>query len=82
MTPMFSIFTLAIKFDCLFLTVFQSFHSLVSFVFDKLPPPPPPPPLATLLVTSTNHVIAGPDLHRARPLELWRFLQHFSAKYR
>ena len=26
MTPMFSIFTLEIKFDCLFLTIFQSFH--------------------------------------------------------
>ena len=39
MTPMFSIFTLAIKFDCLFLTIFQSFHLFVSFVFDKLAPP-------------------------------------------
>ena len=28
-----------------------------------------------------NHVIAGPDLHRARPLALWRFSQHLSAKY-
>ena len=40
MTPMFNIFTLAIKFDCLFLTIIQSFHSLVSFVFDELAPPP------------------------------------------
>ena len=40
MTPMFSIFALAIKFDCLFLTNFQSFHLFVSFVFDKLAPPP------------------------------------------
>ena len=40
MTPMFSIFTLAIKFDCLFLTIFQSFHLFVSFVFDKLAPLP------------------------------------------
>ena len=39
MTPMFSIFTLAIKFDDLFLTIFQSFHLFVSFVFDKLAPP-------------------------------------------
>ena len=39
---MFSIFTLAIKNDCLFLTIFQSFHLFVSFIFDKLPPPPPP----------------------------------------
>ena len=39
MTPMFSIFTLAIKFDGLFLTIFQSFHLFVSFVFDKLAPP-------------------------------------------
>ena len=39
MTPMFSIFTLAIKFDDLFLTIFQSFHLFVSFVFDKLAHP-------------------------------------------
>ena len=39
MTPMFSIFTLAIKFDCLFLTIFESFHLFVGFIFDKLPPP-------------------------------------------
>ena len=36
MTPMFSIFTLPIKFDCLFLVIFQSFHVFVSFIFDKL----------------------------------------------
>ena len=40
MTPMFSIFTLAIKFDCLFLTIFQSLHLFVSFIFDKLASPP------------------------------------------
>ena len=40
MTPMFSIFTLAIKFDCLFFTIFQDFHLLVGFIFDKLVPPP------------------------------------------
>ena len=34
------------------------------------------------LVTPTNRVIAGPDLHRAGPLALRRFLQHLSAKYR
>ena len=28
------------------------------------------------MVTPTNHVIAGPDLHRAGPLALWRFSQH------
>ena len=39
MTPMFSIFILAIKFDCLVLAIFQSFHLFVSFDFDKLPPP-------------------------------------------
>ena len=37
---MFSIFTLAIKFDCLFLAIFQSFDLFVSFIFDKLAPPP------------------------------------------
>ena len=37
---MFSIFTLAIKFDCLFFTIFQSFHLLVDFIFDKLAPFP------------------------------------------
>ena len=39
MTPMFSIFTLAIKFDCLFFTIFQSFHLFAGFIFDKLAPP-------------------------------------------
>ena len=41
MTPTFSNFTLAIKFDCLFLVIFQSFHVVVSFIFDKLAPSPP-----------------------------------------
>ena len=36
---MFSIFTLAIKFDCLFLAIFQSFHLFVGFIFNKLAPP-------------------------------------------
>ena len=27
------------------------------------------------MVTPTNRVIAGPDLHRAGPLALWRFSQ-------
>ena len=40
MTPMFSIFTLAIKSDSLFLTIFQSFDLFVGFIFDKLAPPP------------------------------------------
>ena len=39
MTPIFSIFTLAIEFDCLFLTIFQSFHLFISFIFEKLAPP-------------------------------------------
>ena len=39
MTPMFSIFTLAIKFDCLFLTIYQRFNLFVGFSFDKLAPP-------------------------------------------
>ena len=39
MTPMFSVFTLAIKFDSVFLTIFQSFHLFVSFIFNKLAPP-------------------------------------------
>ena len=34
------------------------------------------------IVTLTNHVFAGPDLHRAGPLALWRFSQHLSAKCR
>ena len=38
MTPMFRILTLAIKFDCLILTTFQSFHLFVSFIFEKLAP--------------------------------------------
>ena len=36
---MFGIFTLAIKFDCLFLGIFQSFHRILTFIFDKLAPP-------------------------------------------
>ena len=40
MKPMFSIFTLAIKFDCLFLAIFQSFHWFVGFIFEKLAPHP------------------------------------------
>ena len=40
MTPMFSIFTLWIKFDCLILAIFQSCHVFVTFIFDKLPPLP------------------------------------------
>ena len=39
MTPMFSIFTLAIKFDCLFLTILKSFHVFAGFRFEKLAPP-------------------------------------------
>ena len=32
------------------------------------------------MVTLTKHVISGPDLHCARPLELRGFLQHLPAK--
>ena len=39
MTPMFGIFTLAIKFECLFLTIFQSFHLFVRSIFDNVAPP-------------------------------------------
>ena len=39
MTSMFSIFTLVIKLDCVFLTIFQSFYLFVSFIFNKLDPP-------------------------------------------
>ena len=38
MTPMLSIFTLAIKFDCLFLTIYQRFHLFVGFIFNELAP--------------------------------------------
>ena len=34
------------------------------------------------MVTPTNHVIAEPNLHRARPLALLRFSQHLSAEYK
>ena len=37
---MFGVFTLAIKFDCLFLGIFKSFHWLVTLIFDELAPPP------------------------------------------
>ena len=33
------------------------------------------------MVTLTNDVISGPNLHRAGPLALWRFSQHLSAQY-
>ena len=36
MTPMLSIFTLAIEFDRLFLAIFQSFRVFLSFIFDQL----------------------------------------------
>ena len=34
------------------------------------------------MVTSTNYVIAGPIYNRTRPLTLWSFFQHLSAKYK
>ena len=34
------------------------------------------------MVTSTNHVIAGPDLYRPGPLGLWGFLQDLPDKFR
>ena len=34
------------------------------------------------MVTPTDHAIVGPDLHRAGPLAVWRFLQHLFAKCR
>ena len=37
---MFSIFTQAIKFDCLVLAISQSYHLIVIFNFDKLAPTP------------------------------------------
>ena len=36
---MFGVFTLAIKFDCLFAGIFQSFNWFVTLIFDKLAPP-------------------------------------------
>ena len=33
------------------------------------------------MVTPTNHVIAGPNLHCVEPLALWRFSQDLSANY-
>ena len=37
---MFSIFTLAIKFDCLFLTIFLKFLFICEFYFWQISPPP------------------------------------------
>ena len=34
-----------------------------------------------MVVTSTNHVIAGPDLHRVRPPALCKFSQPVSPNY-
>ena len=36
---MFDVFTLAMKFDCLFLGIFQSFHKFVTLIFDKVAAP-------------------------------------------
>ena len=36
---MFGVFTPAIKFDCLFLGIFQNFYWFVTLIFDKLAPP-------------------------------------------
>ena len=33
---MFGVFTLAIKFDCLLLGIFQSFYWFLNLIFDKL----------------------------------------------
>ena len=33
------------------------------------------------MVTSSNHIIAGLDLHRDGPLALWGLLQDLPAKY-
>ena len=37
---MFGVFALAIKFDCLFLGIFKSFHWFVTLIIDNYPPPP------------------------------------------
>ena len=37
---MFNIFTLTIKFDCIFFAIFQSFYWFVNIIFDKLAPFP------------------------------------------
>ena len=39
MKPMFGIFTLAIKFHCLFLGILKSFYRFVTLIFDELVPP-------------------------------------------
>ena len=36
MAPMYSIFTLAIKLDCLFLAIFSKFSIICELYFDKL----------------------------------------------
>ena len=36
---MFGVFTQAIKFDCLFLGIFKSFHEFVTLIFDNYPVP-------------------------------------------
>ena len=33
--PMFGVFTLAIKFDCLFLGILKSFHEFATLIFDN-----------------------------------------------
>ena len=36
---MFGVFTLAIKFDCLLLGIFQSFYRFLTLIFEKLASP-------------------------------------------
>ena len=36
---MFGVFTLAIKFDCLILGIFQSFYWFLNLIFDRLASP-------------------------------------------
>ena len=73
MKPMFSVFTLAIKFDCLFLAIFWSLHWFVSFIFDKLVPPPK----IYVSKDSLNHVFvhssAKTSLRRAKNVVFFLF---------
>ena len=69
---MFGVFTLAIKFDCLFLGIFKSFHRLVTLIFDKLAPP-----RIYVLKNGFNHFLvnsnAKDSLRRAKNVVLFLF---------
>ena len=70
---MLSIFTLAIKFDCLFFTIFQSFYLFVGSIFDKLTPSPETYVSNDVLNHYLVHSNAKNSLKNAKNVEFFPF---------